>query len=162
MYSKFIKKSLRLVICIIIIVLLFIFLPIHLFKDGKLNIDTDFNSLEAINAEKELNIQFNKIGNYPRAIVNNKSSNHKSSKALVEAYYNSTSPYDDIILFYNEQLIKNGWQFVNKAKMYDWGNDLDCGFKLTYKKLNYNCNIQFAGKKFNYGWNYAIDYSWGF
>jgi hypothetical protein len=44
--------------------------------------------------------------------------------------------------------------------MKDWGQDLG-GRTARYCKGKYRADLQYAGERANYGWDYAFSLSWG-
>ncbi|MGE5473969.1 MAG: hypothetical protein ACM3UU_07080 [Ignavibacteriales bacterium] len=110
--------------------------------------------------EKELESEFFSIQPMPGAELFKKSHSHKTNQALVSASYITNKSFDEILAFYDDELIRNGWGYAGEEGLREWGKDLG-GKAVYYQKNGYTASIQYAGEKANYSWTYAIDFSWG-
>ena len=102
-----------------------------------------------------LKIEFNKINKLPNALVVNENYLCIVDKTSIDISYSTSSIDNDILKFYDEQLLKNGWILVDKKKIYDWGRDLG-GKEFTYSKLDFIFSIYFSGDRSGAGWNYSV------
>lgn len=75
-------------------------------------------------------------------------------------YFNCSLVYEDIKNHYDQELTRNGWQFIKEKKVYDWGRDLG-GRSIEYKKREFTATIQYSGEEANYGSTYAFSLDWG-
>jgi hypothetical protein len=96
----------------------------------------------------------------PEDVLVNESSSHKSGQVLVDRSYESKLTYPQLRVYYDAQLERHGWRFVGETTIHDWGRDLG-GKEAFYKKADDTATLQYAGKKADNGWSYAIDFSWG-
>jgi hypothetical protein len=88
------------------------------------------------------------------------SATHKSHQALVTSNYATNMSYRELRTYYDRALAAHGWRLIREESIHDWGRDLG-GVEADYQKGAYTASLQFAGPKANYGWTYAISFSWG-
>jgi len=112
-----------------------------------------------IQKQAELEIEFKAIAPMPNAKLIKYSSSQKITNALVTADYLTDINPVEIFKYYDEQLTQNGWQFQSTTELKDWDRDLG-GKTVDYCKGDYAAELQYAGKKANYGWTYALGISW--
>ena len=79
----------------------------------------------------------------------------KALHTVAEKSYQSDVRYDELKSYYIEQLKPLGWRLIAEKSVKDWWRDLG-GRELTFQRGDYLLNIEFAGEKADYGWNYAI------
>lgn len=84
----------------------------------------------------------------------------KKDIIVFSVYFNCDLGYEDIKNHYDQELTRNGWQFIKEKKVYDWGRDLG-GRSIEYKKREFTATIQYAGEEANYGSTYAFSLDWG-
>jgi len=82
----------------------------------------------------------------------------KADDALVETYFDSAVPYDQVKAFYLQDLVKRGWALINESPMTDWGRDFG-GRRLEFRKDEYSLVIQYAGERDDQ-WDYAVTLRW--
>jgi len=64
--------------------------------------------------EKALNIEFNQLQQLQTAVVVEKKSANKGTYSSVHAHYITKQSKDEIIKYYESELKKHGWKFVEK------------------------------------------------
>jgi len=89
-----------------------------------------------------------------------KYSARSASQRLYSCLYNANLSFAELLAAYNKELLANGWRKAETEKLRDWGRDLG-GEDVTFCKGNVQLNLQFAGKRAQYGWQYAIATSVG-
>jgi hypothetical protein len=85
---------------------------------------------------------------------------NKPGQALVTDSYRTSLLYPDVRKYYDAELSKRGWSFYLEEPMTDWGKDLG-GKSARYCKGRYRADLQWAGERADYGWDYAFSMSWG-
>jgi len=75
--------------------------------------------------------------------------------------YTSSATADEIKLYYQKELLKNGWSFCRAEKVIYRNQDYG-GQHFFYRKGKYTADLQLAGKQESeFGWTYAFSMSWG-
>lgn len=87
------------------------------------------------------------------------SSTSKSGQALVDRQYTSRLSYPQLRAHYDAQLTTRGWTFERERPLHEWGRDL--GGKIARYRRGEDCaSLQYAGDKAQYGWTYALSFTW--
>lgn len=89
------------------------------------------------------------------------SSNTQSGfgKAHISKHFRCNESYDNVRSFFVERLTQEGWKLNRERQLKDWGKDLG-GTELEFRKADFKINIEFAGEKSDYGWDYGITIGW--
>jgi hypothetical protein len=95
-----------------------------------------------------------------RDVLVEQSSTHKSGQVLVDRTYKSGLSYPALRAHYDAQLLSHGWIFERDKPLRDWGRNLG-GRVAVYRKGDDLVSIQYAGEDAQYGWTYAISFTWG-
>jgi signal peptidase I len=112
--------------------------------------------------KEELLVEYNLLKPFPNSVCNKLSSSNKERQALVSASYLSDKPYNEIRQFYIDEAAKNGWTFFKEETVHGGYGFIDEGGKnLKFRKGQYTLDIQYAGEKADYGWNFGVSMSWG-
>lgn len=82
----------------------------------------------------------------------------KAESALVENYFDSSVPFDEVKSFYYRELGKRGWLLNEEEKVTDWGRDFG-GRTVKFRKEQYSLTIEYAGNRDDQ-WDYAISLTW--
>jgi len=70
----------------------------------------------------------------------------------------TSSSYQQITAFYDDELVDAGWTLAGEEPLRDWGRDL--GGKIRhYRKGHDVIDLQWAGESAQYGWDYALSLS---
>jgi hypothetical protein len=96
---------------------------------------------------------------YPNSELVDTSGASKDRVAGVGRGYKSSASYDALKQYYMDKLNALGWQYQGDHIVFDWGRDLG-GRELSFQQGEFELNIQYAGEKADYGWNYAINITW--
>jgi len=110
--------------------------------------------------EKELRVELNKIDPLPGATVVGTSDRHKSNHALVQNRYNSTLTMTQIYQYYNDQFVKNGWQFYKEKSVSVWGKDYG-DREFIYKKGDYVAVLDYTAPNPDPYQTFVVSTSWG-
>ncbi|MGA3068453.1 MAG: hypothetical protein ABSF29_16550 [Tepidisphaeraceae bacterium] len=86
-------------------------------------------------------------------------SRHGSGQVLVDRLYQSSLNYSQLRAYYDAALATQGWRFDKDEHLKNWGSDLG-GMDAHYRKGNDAVSLQFAGAKAQYGWTYALSFTW--
>ena len=108
---------------------------------------------------KETERVLSEVPIYPDSELVNTSGASKDRIAGVGRSYKSTTSYDALKQYYVERLQALGWQYQGEEILFDWGRDLG-GRRLSFRRGEFDLNIQYAGERADYGWNYSIDVNW--
>ena len=127
---------------------------------GFLIYDFRVNEPAAAECQARLEAQFEAVRPMPGASSLGLRANHKTQHALVGTSYRISASYAEIRAYYEEELGRNGWLLCGERPLRDWGRDLG-GVSVSYHKGEDIATLQYAGAKANYGWDYALDLSWG-
>jgi len=111
--------------------------------------------------EEELRVEFNKIAPLPGATVVGTSHGNKYEMAWVDSRYNSTLTMTEIYQWYNEQFVKNGWQFYKEKSVTDWGKDYG-DKQFIYKKGYYDAVLDYTAPDPNLHQTFVVYTCWGF
>jgi hypothetical protein len=119
------------------------------------------NQLDPVSQSKlgEIKAIWETLPLYPGIVEVNHSASSGFGRAFMSKSFRSEASYNDIKSFYSEYLIRAGWQLVGERPLKDWNKDLG-GQLLEFRKGEFYLSIQYAGKKADYGWDYAIGVSW--
>ena len=109
--------------------------------------------------QKELRVELNKITPLPGATVVGASDSNKLNQAFVEDCYNSTVNLNQIKQYYNEQFVKNGWQFYKEESVTIWGKDYG-GKQFIYKKGDYEADLVYTAPDPNSDQTFVVSISW--
>lgn len=111
--------------------------------------------------EKELRVELNKIGPLPGATAVGTSDRHNDDLlALVQNRYNSTLTMTEIYQHYNEQFVKNGWQFYKEKSISIWGKDYG-DREFIYKKGDYEAVLDYTAPNPTPYQTFVVSTSWG-
>jgi hypothetical protein len=80
-------------------------------------------------------------------------------KAYISKTFRCDEKYEIVRSFYMERLTQNGWKANSEKQLSDWGKDVG-GIELEFQKAEFQINIQFAGERADYGWDYGITIGW--
>lgn len=80
-------------------------------------------------------------------------------KATIGKNFRCNERYENVRSFIVERLIQNGWKLNSERHLKDWGKDVG-GIELEFQKADFEINIQYAGEKSDYGWDYGISVKW--
>lgn len=126
-------------------------------------------TISTLNGEKtahvlsELQSEYQLIRQLPGAEAksNPYHASHKIRDALVSNYFQTTSSYRDIRMYYDSELSKHGWVFMREENVLygeifsrkDYG-----GKHCLYRKGEYRADLQYAGEQeAEFGWTYTIN-----
>lgn len=110
--------------------------------------------------QEELRAELDKIDPLPGATVVGTSDWHKLNLALVQNRYNSTLSMTQIYQYYNEQFVKNGWQFYKEKSISIWGKDY-VGREFIYKKGYYVAVLDYTAPNPDPHQTFVVSASWG-
>jgi len=80
-------------------------------------------------------------------------------KAYISKHFRCNESYDNVRSFFVERLTQNGWKLNSERHLEDSGKDFG-GVELEFQKADFQINIEFAGEKSDYGWDYGITIGW--
>jgi len=83
-----------------------------------------------------------------------------SSHRLYSCTFRASTNFHELLDFYSSQLERNGWHLVGQTTMRDWGRDFG-GMNATFCKNELQIDLQYAGERASYGWQYALGASVG-
>jgi hypothetical protein len=83
----------------------------------------------------------------------------KIGRVFLNSTYESQLSYDNLKQFYTSNLQRNGWHILRETPITDLGRNLG-GREITFCKGPYEADLQFAGDKATFAWNYALSMSW--
>lgn len=87
----------------------------------------------------------------------NMNSIQKVSHVVVSLQYSTILTLNEIREYYDKELARHGWRFIEENKSLSWRNDY--GNKVVvYRKGEYQLDISYAP---NSKYNYAVSLSWG-
>jgi hypothetical protein len=118
------------------------------------------NSAKADESLKTLEKEFSMIAPIPSASRLRYESSHKISLGSVGADYTTNKSYAQIRAHYDNELKKNGWEFVQERRVKIWWRDYG-GKEAFYCKDHYTATLQYAGDWEDAGWTYTFNLSWG-
>ena len=122
--------------------------------------DYAVNAPKAALAQRELEQEFKSIKPLPGAVAGNYHASHDTQQSLVGSSYSTELSYREIRAYYDAELARRGWRFQKEEGLRDWGRDFG-GRSAHYFKGNYAASLQYAGENADYGWDYALELSWG-
>jgi len=96
---------------------------------------------------------------HPAMQENYSSTQSGFGKAYISKHFRCNESYDNMRAFFVERLTQNGWKLVNERHLKNWGKDVG-GNELEFQKADFKINIEFAGEKSDYGWDYGITIGW--
>jgi hypothetical protein len=112
-----------------------------------------FELPRAREAQAHLVNEFDAITPLANAKIMEYDSSSKMSQALVAATYTSDSSQSEIFNYYDQQLVRNGWQLKSADEL--------GGRAADYCKGSYNAELQYNPQKTKGGWTYGLGMSWG-
>jgi hypothetical protein len=83
----------------------------------------------------------------------------KMNLAYAGMTYATTLRYDELRDHYDHELTSRGWSACGEKPMRDWFRDLG-GMSKTYCKGELTGNLQYAGERAGYGWDFAFSVGW--
>lgn len=109
--------------------------------------------------QKELRVELNKIAPLPGATVVGTLDSNKFNHAFVDDRYNSTLTLTQIQQYYNEQFVKNGWQFYKDKPVTIWGKDYGAK-EFIYKKGDYKAFLEYTAPYPDSHQTFSVSISW--
>jgi hypothetical protein len=94
------------------------------------------------------------------AILIREGTYHKPLQALVEGNYESQLAYQELCDYYDREMARQGWTFVEDRPIKDWGRALG-GRNRRYQKDDLAAELFYPGQEANSGYTYALGLSWG-
>ena len=125
-----------------------------------LGFDYALNAGDAEAVRHDLENESSSVPAMPGSREISHSSSTKPHQALVGNSYTTALSWADIRSYYDRALASAGWTFAVETPVRDWGKDLG-GRNACYRKGAYRTHVQYAGAAANYGWDFAVDMSWG-
>jgi hypothetical protein len=122
--------------------------------------DFRVNGPKALEAKTELENEFRAIKPVPGATALSYTATHDPGRTLVSDNYRTSLSYPEVRKFYDAELANRGWSFYQEEKMTDWWKDLG-GKTARYCKGPYRADLQWAGERADYGWDYTFSLSYG-
>jgi hypothetical protein len=120
---------------------------------------TFYNLPDAAAPQRELKSEFRSLDLPEDATVRSLDDNPEWGHVLISGTYETRLGYEALKSFYSAELERNGWRLASETGLSDWGRDLG-GRQLTFCKKPYEANLQYAGHRAAYGWDYAFSMSW--
>lgn len=96
---------------------------------------------------------------YPGTVEVSQGWKSQPSNAYLSKSFKCTVSYDDLKSFHIEKLTKEGWEFLGEKPITRWFQDKG-GHELDFRKGDYVLNLEYAGEKAHYGWDYGITVAW--
>ena len=92
-----------------------------------------------------------------RSKIEVETDNHLSgSNVSITKKYKSDAPFDEIKEFYHQQLVNQGWHFVEEQELKDRGRFRDERV-LHFKRGEFLLTVQFSARRgVDVGWDYAL------
>ena len=118
------------------------------------------DSGKARQAQEDLQLQFQLLRTPEKTAGFEYSASHKMQHALVTEKFRSSLSYQELRDFYGKELRTRGWQFVKEEPLYDWSRDFG-GKAAYYKKNDYTATLEYQGGRSDFGYTYALNFSWG-
>ncbi len=120
---------------------------------------TLYSMPDAAVPQRELKSEFRSLELPEDATVRSVDDNPEWGHVFISGTYATHLGYEELKRFYRSELERNGWRLAGEKDLADWGRDLG-GRQLTFCKKPYEANLEYAGQKAQYGWDYAFSMSW--
>jgi len=110
--------------------------------------------------KNDLLTEFNAISQMPGAKNPSQTSIMKNTGGVLSNKFDSSSSFDDLKKYYEGELPKHEWTFVEQKNLKDWGKYY--GEKsLIYRKGKLKLSIEYSGERYSEtGWTFAVSISW--
>jgi len=96
---------------------------------------------------------------YPGSELVFRSGASKDKIASVGRTYKSKDGYEKLKWYYIQTLKERGWQVIGERDVSEWDRSLG-GRVLSFRQDQCELNIQYAGEKTDFGWDYSLDIHW--
>jgi hypothetical protein len=122
--------------------------------------DWVLNAPRAAEAEERLSAELSALNPPPGAVLIRRHASRKPKQALAGESYQSSLNYDQLSEYYDREMARGGWQFVEERPVRDWGRDFG-GAAKRYEKGGFTAELVYPGENSDAGYTYGLDLSWG-
>ena len=99
------------------------------------------------------------VPTYPGSTEVDRGWKSQDTIAYLSKSFNCRVSLGDLGSFYLKGLPDNGWQFTGQKPVTRWFRSTG-GQALTFRKGDYQLDLEYAPEELKYGWTYAILISW--